>query len=374
MKRFLCPDLIGRDNELGELAGALDAAGSRSEGSTVFIVGEAGVGKSRLAQEAIAEARRRGFSVLHGRAVHAHDVVAFRPLAEALFSHFRDGGPPELEELDPFRPTLGRLVPEWRRPGAAPPDESIVVLAEALLRLLRVVGRRRGCLLFLDDLHWADPDTLSIVEYLSQNVAAEPIVCVGGLRPEDGGAASQLVHVLVAQRAASTIELANLDPGDVLAMARSCLAVDELPGALGDLVADHADGLPFLVEELLAGAADSGVLIEDGDGWAADGPVRPDLPLTLIDSVDARLARLGDHAAVIVAASVIGRSFDWRLLPALTGRDELSVLAALRAGVEAQLLVAEPSVASVFRFRHALTRNAVVRRLLPVEHLSLIHI
>ena len=367
MKGFLCPVLIGRDDELAEIRDALLAAADGGGGGTVFVVGEAGVGKTRLAREAVAEAHRLGFNVLRGRAVHAHDVVAFRPLAEALFSYFRDERPADLPELEPFRGTLGRLVPEWRRPGVEPPDDSIVVLAEAILRLLRVVGRRRGCLLFLDDLHWADPDTLAILQYLTQNISSEPIVCVGTLRPDEGPDTQGLVHALVAQRAASKIELANLATTDVAAMARACLAVDELPAALEDLVAEHADGLPFLVEELLAGAADSGALVEQDDGWTVDGPVRPDLPLTLIDSVDARLARLGDGARVLVTASVLGRQFDWRLLPAMTGLDELVVLDALHTGVDAQLLVTAPSATSAFRFRHTLTRAAVERRLLPVE-------
>src|SRR3954454_11824029 len=215
MKRCLCPVLVGRDDELDELRAALGAAATNDEGSTLFLVGEAGVGKTRLAREAVAEARALGFTVLRGRAVHAHDVVAFRPLAEALFSYFRDAGPPDLPELEPFRPTLGRLVPEWRRPGVDPPDDSIVVLAEAILRLLRVVGRRKGCVLFLDDLHWADPDTLAIVEYLTQNISSEPIVCVGTLRPDEGPHTQGLVHALVAQRAASVIDLAYLATADV---------------------------------------------------------------------------------------------------------------------------------------------------------------
>jgi hypothetical protein len=74
-----------------------------------------------------------------------------------------------------------------------------------------------------------------------------------------------------------------------------------------------------------------------------------------------------------MTASVLGRQFDWRLLPAMTGLDELAVLDALRGGVDAQLLVTEPSAASAFRFRHALTRSAVVRRLLPAERELLSH-
>src|SRR5690606_21926897 len=141
--------------------------------------------------------------------------------------------------LEPFRPALGRLVPEWRQPGATVPNDSLVVLAEAVLRLLRVVGDGRGCLLFLDDLHWADPDTLAILRYLTQNISSEPVVCLGALRPEDGPAARELVSTLVAQRAASELRLDNLDPAGVAAMARACLDVVELPAALADLVAEH---------------------------------------------------------------------------------------------------------------------------------------
>jgi predicted ATPase/DNA-binding CsgD family transcriptional regulator len=367
VKQFLCPAVIGRETELGELRAAIELSATAGRGTTLFLVGEAGVGKTRLAREAISEARRMRSSVLHGRAVDAHDVVAFRPFSEALFSYFRDEAPPEDPQLEPFRPMLARLVPEWRQAGVAPPDDSIVVLAEAILRLLRVVGRERGCLLFLDDLHWADAETLAIVEYLARNIANEPIVLVGGLRPDEGPAATGLVHQLVAQRAATEVAVAGLTTADVAAMARACLSVDELPVALGRLVADHADGLPFLVEELLAGAVDSGALVEHEGEWLARGPVQPDIPLTLMDSVGARLARLGEHSGVLVAASVLGRQFDWRLLPTMTGLDELAVLQTLRAGVDAQLLVADPTDRSGFRFRHALTQGAVLQRLLPAE-------
>src|SRR5215218_9421025 len=112
MKGFLCPVLIGRDDELSEIRDALVAAAGGGGGRTVFVVGEA-----------VAEAHGLGFNVLRGRAVHAHDVVAFRPFAEALFSYFRDERPADLPELEPFRATLGRLVPEWRRPGVEPPDD-----------------------------------------------------------------------------------------------------------------------------------------------------------------------------------------------------------------------------------------------------------
>lgn len=333
----------------------------------MFVIGEAGIGKSRLAEEAVVEARRAGYSVLSGRAVQTHTFVAFRPISEALFSYFREGGPPDIPDLEPFRPVLARLVPEWRHDGRPHADESIVMLSEAILRLLRAVGRRRGCLLVLEDLHWGDPETLAIVEYLTRNVTSEPVVCLCTLRSEDRSAALALAHTLSAQRAAATISLVSLDAEHTASMARACLSVDELPDAIGSLMLDHADGLPFLVEELLAGAADSGALVQANESWTTTGSLQPDVPLTFIDSVDGRLATLGNGEPVILAASVLGRRFEWTLLAAITGLDEGAVLAALRDAVAAQLLVAEASPMGSFRFRHALTREAVARRLLPIE-------
>jgi class 3 adenylate cyclase len=183
-RSLLCPSLIGRDHDLEEIRAALAGAGSH-EGSAVFVQGEPGVGKSRLVREGVAEARRARCSVLVGRAVQGHSNMAFRPIAEALNSYFRDEGPPDLPELEPFRPILATLVPEWRRGDRAGVEDSVVLLAEAVLRLLGALGQRGGgCLLVLEDLHWADPETLSIVEYLAENVTAAPVVCLGTLRSE----------------------------------------------------------------------------------------------------------------------------------------------------------------------------------------------
>jgi predicted ATPase len=118
MREVLCPILVGRDEELELLADAL-AAVSASHGGAVFVLGEPGIGKSRLAREAEALGGSRGCAVLVGRAVDTTSPVPFRPLAEALMAAVRQHGLPEGSELDPFRVALGRLLPEWR--GAVDP-------------------------------------------------------------------------------------------------------------------------------------------------------------------------------------------------------------------------------------------------------------
>ena len=370
MRDILCPSVIGRDSEIADLTGALQDA-VRSRGSAYFLVGEAGIGKSRLVREATERARSEQLPVLLGQATQSSETVAFRPVTEALFSFFRDEDFPAVPELEPFRGSLARLVPEWRDGKGGVADESIVVLAEAILRLLRVVGRNGGCLLVLEDLHWADPETLSIVEYLCENIASEPVMLLCTTRSEEPGPAADLVDVLAARRAAAVTSLKRLDPADTVAMGCACLSASELPASVQSLLAASADGLPFFVEELLAGAVNSGVLVQDGDDWVVRGQVEPQVPRTFVDSVHRRLASLGEAAQILVTAAVLGRRFDWTLLCDVAGEPKEVVLGALRAGVDAQLLVAEPGTTGSFHFRHALTRDTVVGRLLPVERAEL---
>jgi predicted ATPase len=124
----------------------------------LFVSGEAGVGKSRLVTEMVATARESGMQVLFGRAVQADVPIPFRPFSEALLSHFRSQGLPDLPDLAPFRPALGRLLPEWRTPGETA-HEPLVVLAEGVVRLLSAVAGHAGVLLVLEDIHWADQES-----------------------------------------------------------------------------------------------------------------------------------------------------------------------------------------------------------------------
>jgi AAA ATPase-like protein len=125
VRQVLCPVLVGRDEETGHLQAAL-ASAEAGHGGTVLLTGEAGIGKSRLVREIARAAGAHGFTVLTGRAVAGGVPTPFRPFAEALVSAGRAGRLPVSAELDPFRPALGRLVPEWRQPQAAAGDESLV--------------------------------------------------------------------------------------------------------------------------------------------------------------------------------------------------------------------------------------------------------
>ncbi|HVL84738.1 MAG TPA: AAA family ATPase, partial [Pseudonocardia sp.] len=335
------------------------------QGGVTFLVGEPGIGKSRLARLAAAHAEGQGLAVLRGRAVPTATPLAYRPLAEALCSAVRTGAGAGAPELEPFRPLLGVLVPEWRG-GDPRVEDPVMALAEAVLRFLRVVAGSRGCLIVLEDLHWADPETLRIVEYLADNLATERVLCLATVRDEDPSAGLRLARVLHARRGSRLVALSRLTPREVAEMVASCLAADTVPDAVLD-VAARAEGVPFLVEELLAVALASGALVADGGSWSVCTTVETAVPLTYADGMRRRVTDLGGHTrAVLLAAAVLGRRFDWSLLPAVTGLGRDDTLTALRGAVDARIISVDAREAT-FRFRHALSRDAVLGELLPPE-------
>ena len=243
----------------------------------------------------------------------------------------------------------------------------MLVLAEGVLRFLRGAATD-GCVVVLEDLHWADPETLTILEYLADNLADEHVVCVATVRDESPSPGLDLARTLHARRASDLIELRRLGDVDVAEMLESCLGTDEASPELMALAA-RADGVPFLVEELLAVAVASGALVHSGTSWTLSRAVDHVVPMTFVDSVRRRLVALGDEArTVLAAAAILGRRFDWDLLPTVTGLDEGAVVAALHAAVDTQIVAVDQDA---FRFRHALSRDAVLAELLPPERARL---
>lgn len=357
----LCPIIAGRDEELAALAAHLEATLAGS-GRLVGVIGEAGIGKSALIEAITAQAGARGVVVPFGRAVPAVAPLPFRPLSEAVLALDRAGSLLDVPELAGFRGQLGRLVPELGTPAGGA-DESPVLMGEAVVRLLRVLARGNGAVLVLEDLHWADAETLAVVDYLADALAGENVLCLVTARPSD----DDPLERLWGRRAGSVLRLRPLPPSDVARMLDACL--DRTPADLLPFIVEHADGVPFLVEELLAGLVVDGSLVNRDGAWQAASPLTPAVPTSFADSVRHRLADLDPGSRqVLTAAAVLGRSFDWELLPGMVGADGSTVVAALRSAFAAHLIAVD---GPDFRFRHALTREAVLAELLPPERAAL---
>lgn len=372
--QLLCPVVVGREAELAGMEAALGAS-ARRHGGLVLLSGEAGTGKTRLCREMRALAERRGIPVLAGRAVQ-EAPSPYRPLAEALASALRPATQSlEAPGMAPFRAVLGRLVPQWRSDGALEADASAVAVGESLLRVLLCLDAP-SCLVILEDLHWADPDTLAVVEYLADNIASEPVMVIATLRSEEGGGAQILAQRLQARRSLTTVSLSRLGIDEEAAMIQACIGGGEVPNELAGLVSSRAEGVPFVVEEVLATLAASGALQKAGDRWVLAGSAGNFVPSSFAAATHRRVASLGpDAASVVRAAAVLGAAFDWRLLARATGLAEHAVLDGLRRAVGAQLVLAEASGSDAsapgFRFRHALTAEALRAEMLPPERAEL---
>jgi DNA-binding NarL/FixJ family response regulator len=355
---LLCPALVGRHDELDVLQAAAQAAAA-GRGSLVLVMGEPGVGKSRLLHELRSWCAEHGFAVLTGRAVETAMAMPFRALAEALLAADRLLPIGDDPEVAPFRRALSALVPSLDADGAVPAPPSLLHVAEGFLRVARRSSRGgAGVIVLFDDLHWADAETLAVLDYLTDQVAREPMLIVGTTRPDPGSAALAALQVLLDRRAATLLPLPRLDREQTLEMMRGCLADPAVPAELARMIEHEADGLPFFVEELLAGLAADRVLIRPADRWVLSGRVRSRVPRTFADSVARRLASLSPaEAELVLDAAMLGRQIDHPLLSAVSGVEAGIVDQMSDAAVGLGLLeVAERG----HRFRHALTRQALL--------------
>jgi DNA-binding CsgD family transcriptional regulator len=366
---LVCPELVGREAESDWLRARVEGA-AHGRGGVLVLVGAAGAGKSRLAREVIWAATARGAAVLFGRAVPGANTVPHRPLAEALLAAHRSGPPPEAPELVGFTGHLARLLPHWPQVGLAGSraETSPVLLHEGIVRLLALSGRGRGAVLVLEDLHWADAETIEAVDYFADALADEPVLCVCTCRP-GGTAAAELSERLLRRDLASVLAVPSLSDHEVYRMVGACLRGAKVSGQLVDFVRVHSDGNPFLVEELLAGLVASGQLRVVDGYWTGAGALTPTVPASLGESIRQRLTGLDLTARRVVgAAALLGRRFEWELLPGIAEVDGREVVDGLRRAVDIQLVEVE---GDGFRFRHALTREAVLADLLPPDRAQL---
>jgi DNA-binding SARP family transcriptional activator/plasmid maintenance system killer protein len=349
--------LIGRGAELVRLRAAVDGA-ARGSGRVVAIVGEAGIGKSRLVAEVCAEASARGVRVLVGRAHEAEQILAFGVWAEILRGARPGDDPALLAALGaPWRAALASLLPEVAAPGSSSAEPTDYRrLFESVARVVEHLGGRQSLLVVIEDAHWADDMSVRLLAFLGRRLAASPVLLVVTAREEDLADAPALRRLLEdpAPDAPVTVALGRLARDETLALvsALSRAAGDaEALATRGETVWIASEGNPFMVVESVR-ALD-----------ASDGPPpRALLPERVRAVIQRRLDRLGGPARELaVVAAVIGRDVDFALLHRATGMDEASAASLLEELVRHRIL---HGVGERFDFTHDRIRETVYRGLL----------
>lgn len=370
--RALCPILVGREAELTELEDALLAA-ARGEGRVVLVAADAGMGKTRLAGELVERAQRIGIAAFTGVCSEAALAVPYLPFHEALGNYV------SRSDLDWLRAQLGALAAElghlFPRIGDRPreagdPNHANLRFFEAVLRLLEVAAGDSALLLVLEDLQGADNSTRGLLDYIARRIGVERILVVGTYRADEVTRKHPLhrdVEAWVRNGQAQVISLKPLDERDVEGMVEAIFD-EPLSSETGLFLRERCEGNPFVLEELLKEALDRGDITRTDRGWQRKELSDFRLPGTVREAILLRLERLSpEQVRMLRAAAVLGDPFDDLVLISVAGQDLATVQEALRSCVQQQLVREEPGRGGVYRFRHALTRDAVYEDLVSTE-------
>src|SRR5215831_3092242 len=318
--------LVGRAPELDRLNRAMKHAWA-GRGQLVAILGEAGIGKTRLLDELIEIALRRGAQVVLGRCYETEQIFPFDPWVNLLRTAIKEH---ELEGLSPlWRAELSRLLPELGELGVHPPvlagDQ--LRLFDAVMGFVRHIATQQPLVLLLDDLHWADEMSLRLLSFIVRRCQGTPILIVGTARDDELESAPLLRRIFddfERDDRLVRLVLSPLDQAQTLELVRA-LAVSRrgatLPAGLGDQIWAASEGHPFMIVETLR---------EIWEGQAPFTAGSLPIPQRVRRLVLNRLYRLSDQSKRLASvAAVIGRECQFNLLHRASGMSEVECAAAV---------------------------------------------
>ena len=370
--RRLDSPLVDRERELAELEGAFARVSDSGACELATVMAPAGVGKSRLTGELLSRVGSRA-TVLQGRCLPYGEGITFWPIVSVLIDALGvDEGDSETEagrkmsELFVGNGDLGGVgEPVWDALspllGFGPQTVGIQETYWAVRKLLERLGGRRPLIVVFDDIQWGEATFLDLVEYLADSIRSAPVLLVCQARPE-------LLDVrpgwMTAKVNASTLLLQPLSASETERLVRGLVGGSDLPTEARSRIAAVAEGNPLFVEETLRMLVDDDVLRWLEGRWTVTGELSSvAIPGTIHALLTARLDRLEpEERGVIERASVIGRSFWWGAVSALSPPDlRPRVGACLQSLVRKQLI--EPYRSELpqedsYRFAHILIRDA----------------
>jgi len=357
--------LVARASEWARLD-ALMAAVAGGSGRLALLVGEPGIGKTRLAQEAALQLQARGFLIVTGRCYESDVAVPWYPFLEALALLYT-AAPVAIRNTAARRwPYLGRLLPD-QLGGVAPAStesrEGQTRVFRAVADFMRAVAAAAPVALLLDDLHWADSASLDLFAYLARQTRGHRVLLLGAYHDVQVGRQHSLERTLREMQReglAERVPVRRLDQAGTAAL---------LAAALGEVVSEefaallyrHTEGNPFFTQEVLRALVERGDVYrgkERWERWERRAVTEIIVPESVRSAIGERLSRLPATAQeVLREASVLGQLFDFDTLQALGDRGEEEVEAALEAAGDAGLV--REAGRDTYAFSHALTQQAL---------------
>ena len=364
---------VGRDGERERIA-AWMAAALGGHRQAVLIAGEPGIGKTRLASYAALEAHAAGAVVLWGHC--AEDLGAPYSAWIEVLTQYTDLAPDAVlrahadrhgGELSRLVPSLTQRVPGLPAPRETDPETERYLLFKAVAGLLETASEQAPLAIVLDDLHWADKQTLSLLRQLMEEGAEARLLLIGTFRESDLRRSRPLADVLADLRRSEGVQrlaLTGLEQSDVVAILEAAAGheMDATGVKLAHEIASETDGNPFFVAEILRHLTESGTLSQRADGrWRLARSVRDlGLPQSVREVVGRRVEQLGPEVErILTVAAVVGREFDLDLLLAVVEAGEDALLDAMDAAAEASIVTESAERAGRFVFSHALVNHTL---------------
>ncbi len=364
---------VGRDKEFGLLLDGIEQA-RNGQGNIIFITGEAGVGKTRLAYELLKQKKELNFEFLSGQCIYREGVDPYLPfidmfkgylaehpyLAQAIQAGFKaqdgvifdfyqidkqryspinskiqDSGSVagEADETDETDDVQGasnkekKSIPELKDTTSSFHDKQLLEgkhrMFETISRLINGIAKKNPLVIFIDDVHWADEASLHLLHYLARNIQNQPILILCAYRTEELDVThgkldplQEFISRLGSENLFSTIELKRLDFDHTRVIVSDLLNVSNIPTDLAELIHNETEGNPFFIKEVLKTLIeDEALAIEDDELKLRISPDEIVIPMSIKELINLRIQRLDDECIDVVEhAAVIGNEFNFEFL------------------------------------------------------------
>ncbi|MFQ6028140.1 MAG: AAA family ATPase, partial [Dehalococcoidia bacterium] len=342
-------------------------------GRLVMLVGEPGIGKTRITQELASHAQSLGALTLWGRCFEEQGLPPYWPWVQVLRTYVREADPEQLlVEMGEGAANIAEIVPEvhHKLPGLMPfvvpesQEQARFRLFDSVMTFLNEASRTRPLVLLLEDLHWADQPSFLLLEFLAREISESRLMLVGTYRDVDLSRQHPLSELMgqisreSAFRRETLVGLSSSDVGRIVADASGLQPAPELVQAI------HAqtEGNPFFVKETVKLLSDRGELVSERVSGSGDLRV----PEGVREVIGQRLNRLSEPCQRILAvAAVIGREFEFNLLQSVAeDSTEEQLLEALDEAVGAFVIDELPEALERYQFSHALIHQSLLAELL----------